>query len=58
MKGLRLAGILWLVAGVMSVVRIPPTLRPDVGGERQLEAEGDTVRELLDEGVLVARQPR
>jgi molybdopterin converting factor small subunit len=39
----------------MSVVRIPPTLRPDVGGERQLEAEGDTVREILDD--LMSRFP-
>jgi molybdopterin converting factor small subunit len=30
-------------------VRIPPTLRPEVGGERQVEAEGDTVREVLDD---------
>jgi len=29
-------------------VRIPPTLRPDTGGERELVADGDTVRELLD----------
>ena len=36
-------------------MRIPPTLRPEVGGERQLEAEGDTVRELLDD--LMARFP-
>jgi molybdopterin converting factor small subunit len=28
-------------------VRIPPTLRNEVGGERQVEASGDTVRELL-----------
>jgi sulfur-carrier protein len=39
----------------VSVVRIPPTLRPDVGGERQLEVDGDTVRELLDD--LVSRFP-
>jgi molybdopterin synthase sulfur carrier subunit len=39
----------------MSVVRIPPTLRPDVGGERQIEVDGDTVRELLDD--LVSRFP-
>jgi len=29
-------------------VRIPPTLRDDVGGARELHAEGGTVRELLD----------
>jgi sulfur-carrier protein len=39
----------------VSVIRIPPTLRPDVGGERQIEADGDTVREVLDE--LMARFP-
>jgi sulfur-carrier protein len=33
----------------MSVVRIPPTLREQVGGERQIEAQGDTVRDLLDD---------
>jgi len=36
-------------------VRIPPTLREQVGGERQLEAEGETVRELLDD--LMGRFP-
>ena len=39
----------------MSVVRIPPTLRPEVGGERQVEAEGETVRELFDD--LISRFP-
>jgi molybdopterin synthase sulfur carrier subunit len=39
----------------MSVVRIPPTLREDTGGERQVIAEGDTVRDLLDD--LTARFP-
>jgi sulfur-carrier protein len=39
----------------MSVVRIPPTLRAEVGGERRVEAEGDTVRELLDD--LMERFP-
>ena len=28
----------------MTAVRIPPTLRAEVGGERQVEADGDTVR--------------
>jgi molybdopterin synthase sulfur carrier subunit len=36
-------------------VRIPPTLRPEVGGERQVDAEGRTVRELLDD--LISRFP-
>jgi len=39
----------------MTTVRIPPTLRPEVGGERQVAAEGDTVRELLDD--LTSRFP-
>jgi sulfur-carrier protein len=39
----------------MSVVRIPPTLRLDTGGEREVIAEGDTVRDLLDD--LMARFP-
>jgi sulfur-carrier protein len=32
-----------------SVVRIPPTLRPEFCGERQVPARGETVRELLDD---------
>jgi molybdopterin converting factor small subunit len=36
-------------------VRIPPTLREQTGGERELAAEGDTVRELLDD--LMSRFP-
>ena len=39
----------------MSVVRIPPTLRTDTGGEREVIAEGNTVRDLLDD--LMARFP-
>ena len=39
----------------MTTVRIPPTLRPSVGGERQVPAQGDTVRELLDD--LTSRFP-
>ncbi len=39
----------------MTVVRIPPTLRSEVGGARQVEASGDTVREVLDD--LVERHP-
>lgn len=37
------------------VVRIPPTLRSEVGGARQVEATGDTVRAVLDD--VVARYP-
>jgi sulfur-carrier protein len=32
----------------MSVVRIPPVLRPVVGGSRELSASGGTVGEVLD----------
>ena len=32
----------------MSKVRIPPMLRQEVGGAREVPAEGGTVRELLD----------
>ncbi len=39
----------------MSVVRIPPTLRSDVGGARQVEADGETVRQVLDD--LIERFP-
>jgi molybdopterin converting factor small subunit len=39
----------------MSVVRIPPTLRPATGGEREVIAEGENVRELLDD--LMGRFP-
>jgi molybdopterin synthase sulfur carrier subunit len=36
-------------------VRIPPTLREQAGGQREIAAEGDTVRELL--GDLMDRFP-
>jgi molybdopterin converting factor small subunit len=36
-------------------VRIPPTLRPETGGAREVPAEGGTVRELLDD--LMSRFP-
>jgi sulfur-carrier protein len=39
----------------MTKVRIPPTLREQVNGERELVAEGDTVRDLLED--LIARFP-
>ena len=39
----------------MSNVRIPPMLRAEVGGEREVSAEGETVRELLDD--LMSRFP-
>ena len=39
----------------MKTVRIPPTLRPETGGERQVPASGGTVRELLDD--LMSRFP-
>jgi molybdopterin synthase sulfur carrier subunit len=39
----------------MTTVRIPPTLRSETGGERQVPAVGETVRELLDD--LMSRFP-
>jgi len=33
----------------MSVVRVPPVLRAEAGGARQVEATGATVRELLED---------
>ncbi len=39
----------------MTKVRIPPTLRPATGGEREVPATGDTVGEVLDD--LTARFP-
>ncbi|MGZ8783290.1 MAG: MoaD/ThiS family protein [Gaiellaceae bacterium] len=39
----------------MTAVRIPPTLRNEVGGERQVEAHGGTVREVLED--LARRYP-
>jgi molybdopterin synthase sulfur carrier subunit len=39
----------------MTRVRIPPTLREQTGGERELAAEGETVRDLLDD--LMGRFP-
>ena len=39
----------------MTKVRIPPTLREQTGGEREVLAEGETVRDLLDD--LMSRFP-
>ena len=39
----------------MSVVRVPPVLREEAGGARQVEASGETVRELLED--LAGRMP-
>jgi molybdopterin synthase sulfur carrier subunit len=39
----------------MSVVRIPPTLRTETNGEREVLAQGETVRDLLDD--LTAKFP-
>jgi sulfur-carrier protein len=39
----------------MSVIRIPPTLRAETGGEREVIVQGETVRDLLDD--LTARFP-
>ncbi len=39
----------------MSIVRIPTVLRPQVGGEKQLDLEGATVAELVNS--LIERFP-
>jgi molybdopterin converting factor small subunit len=39
----------------LSRVRIPPTLRSETQGAREIDASGDTVRELLDD--LLGRFP-
>ena len=39
----------------MTAVRIPPMLRAETAGEREVEASGRTVRELLDD--LMGRFP-
>ena len=39
----------------MTLVRIPPTLRDDTRGEREVVADGATVRDLLDD--LTSRFP-
>ena len=40
----------------MSTVRIPPVLRQEAGGAREIEARGATVRELLED--LSMRMPQ
>ena len=40
----------------MTRVRIPPMLRPDVGGARELEADGETVGDVIED--LVERYPQ
>jgi sulfur-carrier protein len=39
----------------MATVRIPPTLRAEVGGVRELDAHGGTVADVIED--LVARFP-
>ena len=39
----------------MTVVRVPPVLRTEAGGAREVEASGSNVRELLED--LAARVP-
>src|SRR5207237_951592 len=52
----RLRRVLRRQAGSrMTTVRIPPTLRPEVGGERQVPAQGETVRAVLED--LTSRFP-
>jgi molybdopterin converting factor small subunit len=40
----------------MAAVRIPPTLRAEVGGVRELEARGDTVGAVIED--LAERHPQ
>jgi MoaD family protein len=40
----------------MATIRIPPVLRPSVGGEKELTAEGASVGEILRD--LAARHPQ
>ena len=39
----------------MTVVRVPPVLRTEAGGAREVEASGATVRELMED--LASRLP-
>jgi molybdopterin converting factor small subunit len=39
----------------MTTIRIPPVLRPSVGGEKELSADGSSVGEVLQ--AVVARHP-
>jgi sulfur-carrier protein len=39
----------------VATIRIPPILRPEAGGNRNVEMPGETVREVLD--ALVAEYP-
>src|SRR5215210_1167040 len=39
----------------VTTVRIPPVLRPEAGGAREVEAAGSTVRELIED--LAERHP-
>jgi molybdopterin synthase sulfur carrier subunit len=43
------------VSALASKVRIPPVLRAEVGGAREIEASGETVRELMED--LTSRLP-
>jgi sulfur-carrier protein len=43
------------VSALASKVRIPPVLRAEVGGAREVEASGETVRELMED--LTSRLP-
>ena len=40
----------------MATIRIPPVLRPSVGGEREVSADGSTVGEVLE--LAVGGAPR
>ena len=40
----------------MTTIRIPPTLRTETGGQQHVQAEGGTVRDLLED--LMSRFPK
>ena len=42
----------------MTIVRIPPTLRNEVGGARQVEADGETVLRVVDNGAGIPSDER
>jgi molybdopterin synthase sulfur carrier subunit len=42
----------------MATIRIPPVLRPSVGGEREVSADGANVREVLEALVTAHSETR
>ncbi len=42
----------------MATIKIPPVLRPSVGGEREISADGSSVGEILRSLADTTRTPR